>query len=432
MYNMGCFVLENQNVVLKNPKEFPLESLRPWSWASSTTTNVGLVAILFLIVFSIIQRMRKRRNENVADSFTYRRIKVRESDDTSKISVLVTGSNGSLGRKMVDVLVQDGGYEVHCLDLRVPVEASRNPEVFSYVAADVTNTEYLTIAIKEVNPKAVFHVAGLIPRAGLKPSDFYRINEQGTKNVIECCQQCGVERLLYTSTCTVLMSTDKNQVLDLADETTPLPAQPLNAYTSSKLNGENAILKANSPNLQTCVLRCSTIAMPDSSLCHAYLTISPVYIGDGKNKMMYVSSEDCSRAHILVEKKLREGSSSVAAGEVYHICGNDYFEVREVMGYKVNATDDVTVWGYRSARSIPKWLFIAVGLFNHWICVLTGYTPFSPQLENMSVEFYNRSYTFSNAKARRDLGWDKLPTWQETAREVVKEYRLKQECKKSL
>ena len=431
---MDCPVLEKHNVVLKSPKEYPFESLyRPWSRALSTTTYVALTAILFLVICCVIRRMRKRRNKNVADSFTYRRMKVRESDhDNSKISVLVTGSNGSLGRKMVDVLIQDGGYEVHCLDLFIPEEASRNPEVYSYVAADVMNTEYLTIAIKETKPKVIFHVAGLIPRAGLKPSNYYRINEQGTKNVVDCCQRCGVERLIYTSTCTVLMSSDKNQVLNLADETAPLPTQPLNAYTGSKLCGEKAVLEANSANLQTCVLRCSTIAMPDSSLCHAYLTIWPVYLGNGKNKMMFVSSKDCCRAHILAEKKLRDGSSSVAAGQVYHICGDDCFEVLEVMSYKVNATDNLTVWGYRSARSIPKWLFTFVGWFNHWMCVLTGYTPFSPQLENQTVEFYNRSYTFSNAKAQQDLGWEKLPTWKETVQEVVKEYRLKQERKKDL
>ena len=430
---MGCPVFETEKVLLKSPKEYLLESLyRPWSWAWSTIINAAILAILFLIACAIVGRMRKGRNKNSADQFTYRRMKVREPDDSSKISVLVTGSNGSLGRKLVDALVQDGGYEVHCLDLFIPEEASRNLKVYSYLAADITNTEYLTTAMKETKSKAVFHVAGLLPRAGLKLSEYYRINEQGTKNVIECCQQCGVERLIYTGSCNVLLSSDKNQVLDFADETTPLPTQPLNAYTESKLNGEKAVLKANSPNLQTCVLRCSTIAMADSTLCHAFLTIWPVYLGEGKNKLSLVPSGPCCRAHILAEKKLRNGASSVAAGQLYHISGDDCFQIREMLTYKVNPTDNVTVWGHRSATSIPKWLFAFIGLLNHWTCVLTGYTPFSPHLETMTAEFYWKSYTFSSAKAHRDLGWEKLPTWKETVQDVVKEYQLKQECKKDL
>lgn len=430
---MGCPVFEKQDVVLERPIDYPFEPLyRPWSWVLSTIVNVTILAVLFLIAYSIVKRVRKRRSKDAVDSFAYRRLEVRASGDSGKVPVLVTGANGSLGRKLVDALLQDGGYAVHCLDLFIPNEDGRNPEAYSHIAADVTDLDNLAIAIREARVKVVFHAAGLIPRAGLKHSDHYRVNEQGTKNIIECCQQCGVERLIYTSTCDVLMSSDKDQVLDFADETTPLPTQPLNAYCGSKLNGEKAVLKANNPNMQTCILRCSTIATADTSICHALLTTQPTYVGDGKNKMTFVPSGACARAHILAEKKLRDGASSVAAGQVYNICGDDCFEVQELMGYKVSAEADTTVWGYPPPKSVPRWLAAFTALFNHWVCLLTGYAPFSYQVDNMSIDFITRSYTFNNAKAHRDLGWEELPTWKETVQEIIKEYQHRQESKKDL
>ena len=94
---------------------------------------------------------------------------------------------------MVKNLVADGRYKVHSLDLRIPREEDRSPEVCSYIQADITNLDDLIVALRESSQvDAVFRI---IPhRIGFTVEDFNRINTNCTKNVLEACQ----ERLIYT------------------------------------------------------------------------------------------------------------------------------------------------------------------------------------------------------------------------------------------
>ena len=82
---------------------------------------------------------------------------------------------------------------VYSLDLRIPREEDRSPEVCSYIQADITNLDDLIVALRESSQvDAVFRI---IPhRIGFTVEDFNRINTNCTKNVLEACQ----ERLIYT------------------------------------------------------------------------------------------------------------------------------------------------------------------------------------------------------------------------------------------
>ena len=105
--------------------------------------------------------------------------------------------------------------------------------------------------------EVVFHTASLIPVSILNtPEAMERVNVKGTKNVIQACQQCGIKRLIYTSTATVTLSKDPTLHTELIDESAPFPKDPLNAYVRTKGEAERAVRDANDEDgLHTCALR---------------------------------------------------------------------------------------------------------------------------------------------------------------------------------
>lgn len=94
----------------------------------------------------------------------------------NKISALVLGGNGSLGKAIVKCLLDDGKYKVHSLDLWIPDQDSLNPQVNSYVQADITNLNDLVTAFEGID--TVFHMASVLPQLRISEADMYRINMQ--------------------------------------------------------------------------------------------------------------------------------------------------------------------------------------------------------------------------------------------------------------
>lgn len=68
------------------------------------------------------------------------------------------------------------------------------------------------------------------------------MNVDGTKAIIAACVQQGVTKLVFTSSAGVIF--DGGDIIN-ADERTPLPETPLDAYNESKAKAEEAVLQAN-------------------------------------------------------------------------------------------------------------------------------------------------------------------------------------------
>ena len=124
----------------------------------SIFNNVAIFAILFLLVYALFRRARSRGKRKTL----YRKVAVNEQEEGSKVRALVTGGSGCLGRELVRSLLEDGGYTVYSMDLTIPDEAKRHPAVAAYLQLDMQDTEELEIALRDVTPEVVFHVAGLL------------------------------------------------------------------------------------------------------------------------------------------------------------------------------------------------------------------------------------------------------------------------------
>ena len=423
---MGCPFMDPPQEERTPTGDLPYEELyRPWSWALSTFCNVFLFASLFLLLYFMAVRSRRAKGQS-GPKVSFRTVTVKEEaeveeemdeEEKEKTHALVTGGNGCLGRALVKSLLEDGGYHVHSLDLRIPEEDRWDYGVYSYVQADLTCLEDAVLALKGM--ETVFHAAAVTPRVGLTKEDYYSVNLVGTENVLEACRQCGVRRLVYTSSATVVDKKD-GSCSDTTGEGHGNVSDPLFAYAGSKAAAEKVVREANGSSLLTCALRPEFLLGVDSMYVKEMVSASLKYVGDGLQKLSIVPVDAAARAHILADKKLkRDGKDSVVAGRAYFLC-REALPVKQLYGL---GTGNPTIWGHSPPTSVPAW---KATLATHWNELLYRFTG---RYLSVSLTYGRPPWTFKRTDeldpgpAHRDLGWEQLPPWQDSVRAVVRQFR---------
>lgn len=225
--------------------------------------------------------------------------------------VLVTGGGGFLGQHIIHQLQH---HNCHIRSLSRGHYPSLQKLGVETIQANLSDQNALTKACQGVD--TVFHVAA---KAGGSHdySAYYQANVIGTNNVIRACQEQGVQKLIYTSSPSAILSTAS---LHNADESTPYPTRFYNPYQATKAQAEQAALQANSSQLMTCALRPHAIWGPGdqhlfprilSRLEQGKLRI----IGKGNNKISVSYVENCAHAHILAAQSDKVGGKSYFINE---------------------------------------------------------------------------------------------------------------------
>ena len=414
---------------LNTGAEYPYQPLyRPWSWALSTLSNFFLFALVFLAVYVVYRRQRKLWQNGGRSTVSYRKVDMRQGEE-GKTSVLVMGAEGCFGSHLVQCLLADGGYNVYCLDSYIPLEENRNAEVCAYIQADVCSYEDMLLLLRGV--EAVFHAASLSPHHSVcvKKADFYHTNVTGTENVIRVCKECNVKRLIYTSSATVVVGKKWNQ--QNADESTPYPKSPLNVYTGSLVAAEELVLNSTGKDgLTTCAMRLApfTCSIRDPTM-ESLLSQNAFLLKAADHGVTIVGADVAARAHVLAERKLRDGSASVVAGKAYNLGNKERVLYSDLVGKL--ASDEKTIWGQSPPTEISKWALFLLAYINYYCCKMTGALLVDRTLSPLLLDAHTTEQSFSSARARRDLGWEEQRAWQEIVQGLVHLYKTKQEVKKN-
>jgi len=189
--------------------------------------------------------------------------------------ILVTGSEGFLGQHLVELLMKKG-HEVVRFDLSL--------------GHDILDTSQLRDSLQGCG--VCIHLAAVADLyiAEDDPENAQTINVDGTKSVVETCDELGI-RLLYASTCCVY----GNNGLELSDETSPV--SPTEHYARTKLEGEKFVSESKSNHT---IMRLATFYGPhmrDSLAIAIFLreasSGNPIQIhGDGKQTRCFTHIED--------------------------------------------------------------------------------------------------------------------------------------------
>ena len=208
--------------------------------------------------------------------------------------VLVTGGGGFIGRRLVQQLLRRG-YAVRSLG-RSPQVELRQLGV-DFLCGDLTDPDCVQRACAGMD--AVFHVAA---KAGIwgPRSAYYAVNVLGTENILQACQQAGVQRVVYTSTPSVVFNRQSHRG---SDASIGYGRRWLCHYAETKALAEQQALAANSPAMGVVALRPHLVFGPgDPHLLPKVLQSIQAgrlkIVGDGRNQVDVSYVDDVVAAHL--------------------------------------------------------------------------------------------------------------------------------------
>ena len=194
------------------------------------------------------------------------------------MKVLVTGGAGFIGSNLVDHLIKLN-YEVIVIDnLSSGKQENVNP-LAKFIKDDITNKK-ISKYFESVD--TVFHLAALarVQPSIDEPVYYDNINVNGTVNVLKCCVDNKVRRLVYSASSSAYGDATKMPINELD------PINPISPYAVQKYAGEvYSKMFYNVYNLETVSLRYFNVFGERQNIEGAYALVIGIFtkqLLDGK------------------------------------------------------------------------------------------------------------------------------------------------------
>ena len=306
--------------------------------------------------------------------------------------VLVTGASGFLGRALVRRLVKEG----HAVNAYCRSDDDELRSITTLTRGDIADLQMLLSAGSGCD--AVFHVAAMVG-AGGRAADFERTNIQGTRHVIEACQTLSIDKLIYTSTPSVVHAGGD---IEGADESLPYPTTFQADYPRTKAIAEQMVLAANSEQLATVALRPHLIWGPgDTNLVPRILARAKTgklrFVGRTPKLVDTTYIDNAVDAHWNALCRL--STTSPCAGRAYFIANGEPVPQPDIIN------------GILKAGGLPPCdKFISVGLAHAVGAVLEVLYRYlrptaEPPMTRFLAEQLSTAHWYDLSAARRDLGY---------------------------
>ena len=243
----------------------------------------------------------------------------------------------------------------------------------------------------------VLHAAGkahVLPKTEEEKQLFYDINYQGTVNLCKAMERVGVPKALVFISTVAVYGCDYGEMIT--------EQHPLNGdtpYAKSKIMAEEYLTKWCSEHGVTLgILRPSLLAGKNAlgnlgAMVNGVRKGFYMNIAGGKVTKSVLMAEDIARILPLVAEK----------GGVYNVCDTRQPSFGEL---SVSVARQL---GKRKPISIPYWMAWCMAMVGN---LLGSKAP----INSYKLEKMTQSLTFSNVKARRELGWEPL--------DVLENYRI--------
>ena len=259
--------------------------------------------------------------------------------------ILVTGGAGYIGSFTTRLLLEEG-YQPTVLDNLSKGHRQAVGEA-RFIKADLLNKPQLESIFREDSYDAVMHFAALasVAESIEDPASYYQTNVTGSINLLEAMLDCGVKKIIYSSSAAVYGNPEETPIPESH------PKNPINPYGETKLAVERILEEAVEPlGLGYVSLRYfnaagasqdGTLGEDHSPETHLIPRILLAALGqipqveifgtdyptpDGTCIRDYIHILDLARAHILALEALSPGKA-----KVYNLGSERGYSVREVI-----------------------------------------------------------------------------------------------------
>lgn len=149
--------------------------------------------------------------------------------------ILLTGKNGQLS---------------------IAVSEYLNGKSLSSERISLRGSEWQSIDLTDYS--TIVHIAGVVPKNGVKPEDFYNVNYRLTEEFAKKAKESGVKHFIYLSSMSVYgiepqISVKKGTI------TKKTPCLPKSDYGKSKLLAEESLKKLQDENFKLTIIRTPSI-----------------------------------------------------------------------------------------------------------------------------------------------------------------------------
>ena len=286
--------------------------------------------------------------------------------------LLFTGGTGFLGKNVMPLLTQQ--YEVTTCGI-----------------TDDMLKANLAKDIPELPERydVVLHACGkahIVPKTDAEKQAFYDVNFQGTVNLCTALEKAGIPKaIIFISTVAVYGCEFGENI----DEYYPLKGE--SPYAKSKIMAEEYLTKwCMDHQVRLGILRPSLLAGKNApgnlgAMVNGIKKGFYLNIAGGKVKKSILMAEDIAHLLPLLEKK----------GGIYNVC-----DTRQPSFGEISASVAKQL-GKHKPISIPYWMA--------WCMAKVGdlFGNKAP-INSYKLEKMTKSLTFSNEKARKELGWEPL------------------------
>lgn len=266
---------------------------------------------------------------------------------------------------------------------------------FEVKTLGLTNTDEYNVNIATSIPSldnsfdVVLHAAGkahMVPKTESEKNAFFDVNFQGTVNLCKALEISGVPKAF------IFISTVAVYGLEFGENITE--EHPLNGdtpYALSKIQAEEYLTEWCARNNVTLgIIRPSLIAGPNPPG-----NLGDMIRGIKTGKYLSIAGGNARKSVLMVEDIDRLILPLMEKGGIYNVCDDSQPTFREL---EILISKQL---GLKTPLSIPFWLAKSMALVGD----LMGK---KAPINSLKLKKITESLTFSNEKAKRELGWQPL------------------------
>lgn len=333
------------------------------------------------------------------------------------MNILVTGASGFIGSFIVEEALRQG-FDVWAAVRKSSSKAYLKDDRIHFIELNLSSEDALKVQLKDVTFDHVVHAAGATKC--LDVNDFYRINTQGTQNLVRALIATNqpLRRFVFISSLSIMGAIREQQpYTEITDSDTP---RPNTAYGRSKLEAErfletlNASSESSGKDFPYVILRPTGVYGPRER--DYFMQVKSIKghvdfsVGFQQQDITFIYVTDVVQAVFLALEKGQTGHKYILSdGQVYQSATFSNY-VHEELGR-------------------PWWIRITAPLWVLRIVTFCGeyWGRWTKKMTALNQDKYNilrqRNWRCDITPARQELGFEPKVQLREGVKRSVKWYR---------